>query len=157
VGNTYGYIDPFIENDTAGGIMRFDYDPDKGEYVEVEGWPATGHFDAKTATPKLSTAHGLFYAYHRDMEQEGHHDWQLTALDFRTGLRVYSLKPVFSNEGFDDNVSLLVVNKTLGEKEYGKKVFNNIWGTFSFGPQNSVYLGVYRGYIRLYSAPTLAN
>jgi hypothetical protein len=155
VGNTYGYVDPFIENETAGGIMRFDYDHDKGTYVKVEGWPATGHFDAKTATPKLSTANGLFYAYQRDMEQEGRHDWQLTAVDFRTGLRVYSLKPSFTNEDFDDNVSSLVVGSTLGEEDYGKKVFNNIWGTFSFGPQNSVYLGVYRGYIRFYSASTL--
>ena len=30
VGNTYGYYDPFKENDTAGGIMRFDYDEAKG-------------------------------------------------------------------------------------------------------------------------------
>jgi len=155
VGNTYGYVDPFIENETPGGIMRFDYDHDKGTYVEVEGWPATGHFDAKTATPKLSTANGLFYAYQRDMEQEGHRGWQLTALDFRTGLRVYSIKPSFTNDNFDDNVSSLVVKSTLGETNYGKKVFNNIWGTFSFGPQNSIYLGVYRGYIRFYSAPAL--
>ena len=90
-----------------------------------------------------------------DMEQEGRHDWQLTAVDFRTGLRVYSLKPSFTNEDFDDNVSSLVVGSTLGEESYGTKVFNNIWGTFSFGPQNSIYLGVYRGYIRFYSAPTL--
>jgi hypothetical protein len=155
VGNTYGYVDPFMENETPGGIMRFDYDAEKGEYVRVEGWPATGHFDAKTATPKLSTANGLFYAYQRDMEQEGHRDWMLTAVDFRTGLRVYSIKPIFTNEGFDDNVSSLVVKSTLGEEDYGKKVFNNIWGTFSFGPHNSIYLGVYRGYIRFYSAPTL--
>jgi hypothetical protein len=155
VGNTYGYVDPFMENETPGGIMRFDYDADNGTYVEVEGWPATGHFDAKTATPKLSTANGLFYAYQRDMEAEGHHDWQLTAVDFRTGLRVYSIKPTFTNEEFDDNVSSLVVGSTLGKKNYGRKVFNNIWGTFSFGPQNSIYLGVYRGYVRFYSAPTL--
>ncbi len=155
VGNTYGYVEPFMENETPGGIMRFDYDADKDTYLKVEGWPATGHFDAKTATPKLSTANGLFYAYQRDMEQEGHHDWQLTAVDFRTGLRVYSIKPIFTNEDFDDNVSSLVVGSTLGKEDYGMKVFNNIWGTFSFGPQNSIYLGVYRGYVRFYSAPAV--
>jgi len=34
-------------------------------------------------------------------------------------------------------------------------VFNNIWGTFSFGPRNSVFIGTYRGYVRFSSAPTL--
>ena len=59
VGNTYGYVDPFVENSTAGGIMRIDFDEESGTYEPVEGWPATGHFDAKTATPKLSTSRGL--------------------------------------------------------------------------------------------------
>jgi hypothetical protein len=29
-----------------------------------------GHFDVKTATPKLSTARGLFYVYHRDVDED---------------------------------------------------------------------------------------
>ncbi len=157
VGNTYGYVDPFAENATPGGIMRFDYNPESDRYFRVEGWPATGHFDAKTATPKLSTANGLFYAYQRDMGTKGHHDWQLTAVDFRTGLRVYSIKGIFMDDDFNDNVSDMVVGSTLGEADYGKKVFNNIWGTFSFGPHNSIFLGTYRGYIRFSSAPTLAD
>jgi len=157
VGNTYGYVDPFIENPTAGGIARFDYDADKDEYVVREGWPAIGHFDGKTATPKLSTANGLFYVYHRDMLEEGHHDWQLTALDFHTGWRVFSIKGYFDGDDFDDNVSGLVKKKTLGKDDYGKKVFNNIWGTFSFGPRNSIFIGTYRGYVRFSSAPGLAS
>jgi hypothetical protein len=157
VGNTYGYVDPFIENPTAGGIARFDYDEAKDEYVVREGWPAVGHFDGKTATPKLSTANGLFYVYHRDMLEEGHHDWQLTALDFHTGWRVFSIKGFFEGDDFNDNVSGLVKKKTLGKKDYGKKVFNNIWGTFSFGPRNSIFIGTYRGYVRFSSAPGLAS
>ena len=39
----------------------------------------------------------------------------------------------------------IVKKKTLGKKDYGKKVFNNIWGTFSFGPRNSIFIGTYRG------------
>jgi hypothetical protein len=156
VGNTYGYVDPFIENPTAGGIARFDYDAKKDEYVARKDWPAIGHFDGKTATPKLSTANGLFYVYHRDMLDEGHHDWQLTALDFHTGWRVFSIKGYFEGDDFDDNVSGLVKRKTLGKDDYGKKVFNNIWGTFSFGPRNSIFIGTYRGYVRFSSAPGLA-
>ena len=45
VGNTYGYVDPFAENLTPGGIARIDFDEATGEYARVEGWPATGHFD----------------------------------------------------------------------------------------------------------------
>jgi hypothetical protein len=157
VGNTYGYVDPFIENPTAGGIARFDYDEAKDEYVARKDWPAVGHFDGKTATPKLSTANGLFYVYHRDMKEEGHHDWQLTALDFHTGWRVFSIKGYFDGDDFDDNVSGIVKKKTLGKKDYGKKVFNNIWGTFSFGPRNSIFIGTYRGYVRFSSAPGLAD
>ncbi len=155
VANTYGYVDPFVENDTAGGIMRFDYDEEQGEYVLQEGWPAAGHIDAQTATPKLSTAHGLIYIYHRDVDQPDYHDWQLTALDFRTGWRVFSIKGYFSDVGFDDNVSGIIERRTLGAQYYGRKVFNNIWGTFSFGPKNSIFLGTYRGYVRISSAATL--
>ncbi|MEM7435236.1 MAG: hypothetical protein AAF436_08805 [Myxococcota bacterium] len=157
VGNTYGYVDPFVENDTAGGIERYDYDEEKGQYVKREGWPAVGHFDGKTATPKLSTAHGLFYVYHRDVDDddETHNDWQLTAIDFRSGWPVFSIKGFFDGREFGDNVSGLVMKKTLGSQDYGRKVFNNIWGTFSFGPRNSVFIGTYRGYVRFSSAPTL--
>ncbi len=155
VGNTYGYVDPFVENDTAGGIMRFDYDHATDKYVRREGWPAVGYFDGKTATPKLSTANGLFYVYHREMVDEGHNDWQLTAVDFHTGWRVFSIKGFFDGDDFGDNVSRIVRKKTLGKKDYGKKVFNNIWATFSFGPQNSIFIGTYRGYVRFSSAPGL--
>jgi len=158
VGNTYGYVDPFIENPTAGGIMRFDYDQATDKYVHHKDWPAVGHFDGKTATPKLSTANGLFYVYHRDIVvEEGHHDWQLTAVDFRTGWRVFSIKGFFEGDDFNDNVSGIVKKKTLGKDDYGKKVFNNIWGTFSFGPRNSVFIGTYRGFVRFSSAPELAQ
>jgi len=159
VGNTYGYVDPFIENPTAGGIERYDYNADKDTYEKVESWPAIGHFDGKTATPKLSTAHGLFYVYHRDEDDDEttHNDWQLTALDFRTGWPVFSIKPYFDGDDFGDNVSGIVAKKTLGKEDYGRKVFNNIWGTFSFGPKNSVFIGTYRGYVRFSSAPTLAE
>ena len=93
--------------------------------------------------------------YHRDEERDGHHDWQLTAVDFRTGWPVFSIKGWFTDEEFNDNVSGMVRKRTLGKDDYGRKVLNNIWATFSFGPENSVFLGAYRGYIRISSDPEL--
>ena len=152
VGNTYGYVDPFKENDTAGGIMRFDYDEGVGKYMKREGWPAAGHIDAKTATPKLSTPRGLIYVYQRESElTNGHHDWVLTAIDFRTGWRVFSIKGYFNKGEFDDSVTRIVERAALGKGNYDRKVFNNIWGTFTFGPDNTVYLGAYRGFLRFWS------
>ncbi len=152
VGNTYGYVDPFKENPTAGGIMRFDFDHEAGEYKVVEGWPAAGHIDGKTATPKLSTPRGLIYVYQREEElTQGHHDWVLTAIDFRTGWRVFSIKGYFNKGEFDDNVTRIVERAALGKGNYDRKVFNNIWGTFTFGPDNTVYLGAYRGFLRSWS------
>ena len=156
VGNTYGYTDPFSENPTAGGIMRFDFDEASGGYVRAEGWPAVGHFDGKTATPKLSTANGLLYVYHRDQSNDGHSDWQLTALDFRSGWPVFSIKGYFDDRAFDDNTMRIVRRMTLGKGHYGRKVFNNIWGTFSFGPDNSIFIGAFRGYVRFSSDGALA-
>lgn len=44
---------------------------------------------------------------------------------------------------------------TLRKSSYGRKVFNNIWGTFSFGPDNSIFIGAFRGYVRFSSDPEL--
>jgi len=89
------------------------------------------------------------------MSGDGHHDWQITAVDFHTGWRVFSIKGYFEGDDFNDNVSGIVKRKTLGKDDYGRKVFNNIWGTFSFGPRNSIFIGTYRGYVRFSSAPSL--
>jgi hypothetical protein len=151
VGNTYGYTDPFGENPTAGGIARFDFDEKRDTYVPVQGWPAAGHLDAKTATPKLSLANGLVYLYNRDASEEGYQDWQLTALDFRTGYRVFRIKGYFEEGEFADNLARIVQKRSLGQRFYDRKVFNNIWATFTFGPHNSVYIGAYRGFVRFSS------
>lgn len=153
VGNTYGYVDPFGDNPTAGGIARFDFDDERGTYVPVSDWPATGHFDVKTATPKLSLPNGLIYVYHRDEGDTAFSDWQLTALDFRTGYRVFSIKGYFEDGAFRDNVTRIVKKRSLGKMFYDRKVFNNIWATFTFGPQNSIYIGAYRGFVRFSSEP----
>ena len=154
VANTYGYVDPFISNDTPGGIMRFDYNEELGEFEHHKNWPAYKEpFDAKSATPKLSTANGMVYVYNRDKGggPTAHDDWQLTALDFETGIKVFSIKPYFEEGEFDDNVKGLKQKMSLGKEQYDRKVFNNLWGTFAFGPNNSLYIGAYRGFIRFRS------
>jgi len=152
VANQYGYTDPFKLNNTPGGIMRFDYNENTGTFELVKDWPKSGLYDCKTATPKLSAPSGMLYVYNRsDEPYNGHYDWQLTAIDYRTGLRVYYIKPFFLKGEFDDNIGLVMKWGSLGSKNYDRKVFNNIWGTFTFGPGNSFYIGAYRGFIRISS------
>jgi hypothetical protein len=153
VGNTFGYVDPFRDNETAGGIARFDFDEAAGTYVPVKGWPATGHLDAKSATPKLSLANGLIYVYHRDEEGNEQRDWQLTAIDFRTGWKVFTIKGYFQEGEFKDNISRITMKHSLGKRHYDRKVFNNIWATFTFGPHNTLFIGAYRGFLRFSSLP----
>ena len=152
IANTYGYVDPFITNDTPGGIMRFDYNKSSGSFELNDKWPAAGLFDPKTATPKLSAGNGLIYVYNRsEKDFDGHNDWQLTAVDFRTGYRVFYIRPYFDKKQFKDNVGLVMKGSSLGNKNYDQKVFNNIWATYAFGPGNSIYIGAYRGFIKFSS------
>ena len=152
VANTYGYEDPFKDNNTPGGIMRFDFNEQKGIFEWVKNWPASGTYDCKTATPKLSTPVGMMYVYNRSEEDhEGHFDWQITGIDYRTGLRVFYIKSYFEKGDFGDNISFLLKWGSLGSKHYDRKVFNNIWATFTIGPNNSFYIGAYRGFLRVSS------
>ena len=154
VANTYGYADPFKVNPTPGGIMRFDLNPKTEKFEKMKGWPESGNYDCKTATPKLSTASGMLYVYNRaDQPVNGHRDWQITTIDYHTGLRVLASKLYFEKGEFQDNINLFMKAGSLGSKNYDRKVFNNIWGTFTFGPNQSFYLGTYRGFIRVSSEP----
>ena len=78
-------------------------------------------------------------------------DWQLTAIDYRTGYRVFYIRPYFDKKVFKDNAGLITKAFSMGNKNYDRKVFNNIWGTYTFGPNNSIYIGTYRGFIRFKS------
>ena len=64
---------------------------------------------------------------------------------------MFSIKGYFDTKDFDDNTMRIVRRMTLGKGDYGRKVFNNIWGTFSFGPDNSIFIGTFRGYVRISS------
>ncbi len=153
IGNTSNYTDPFDFNDTPGGIDRFDYDELSGKFSKKKNWPVD-FIDAKTATPKMSTATGVIYVYNRqESSDDGHHDWQLTAIDYETGRKVFYLRPEFGKKEFNDNISFLMKSFSLGLKNYDQKVFNNIWATYTFGPNNSIYIGAYRGFLKFSSDP----
>jgi hypothetical protein len=153
IGNTFNYTDPFDYNDTPGGIDRFDYNEQSGKFEKLENWPAE-HIDGKTATPKMSTETGVIYVYNRhETSEDKHHDWQLTAVDYETGRKVFYLRPEFEKGVFDDNISFLMKSFSMGLKNYDQKVFNNIWATYTFGPNNSIYIGAYRGFLKFSSDP----
>jgi len=153
IGNTSNYIDPFDFNDTPGGIDRFDYDEQTGKFARKENWPAED-IDAKTATPKMSTAIGAIYVYNRQEESDnGHYDWQMTAVDYETGRKVFYLRPEFEKGEFNESISFLMKSFSMGLKNYDQKVFNNIWATYTFGPNNSIFIGAYRGFLKFSSDP----
>ena len=153
IGNTYNYTDPFDYNETPGGIDRYDLNSATGKFEKKENWPAE-HVDAKTATPKMSTETGVIYVYNRHEEPDnGHFDWQLTALDYETGRKVFYIRPEFQKGEFKDNIFFLMKSFSMGLKNYDKKVFNNIWATYTFGPDNSIYIGAYRGFLKFSSDP----
>lgn len=154
VANTYGYVDPFNNNDTPGGIMRFDFNEETGRFERKLNWPDYDYpLDLKTATPKLSTSRGLVYFYNREDKSTSstYRRWQVSTLDFKSGKKVFSIIPYFEEGGFNDNVKGLVLKMSLGKENYDLKVFNNLWGTFEFGPENSLYIGAYRGFVRFSS------
>ena len=153
IGNTFNYIDPFKENETSGGINRFDYNAETNKFELREDWPAD-FIDAQTATPKMSTETGVIYVYNREENaSDGYNDWQLTAVDFKTGKKVFYIRPSFEKGEFNDNINFLMKAFALGNKQYDQKVFNNIWATYTFGPNNSIYIGAYRGFLKFTSDP----
>jgi len=153
IGNTFNYADPFDFNDTPGGIDRFDFNEQSGKFEKVKNWPAE-HIDGKTATPKMSTATGVIYVYNGQEESDnGHNDWQLTAIDYETGRKVFYIRPECEKGKFKDNISFMMKSFSMGLKNYDRKAFNNIWATYTFGPNNSIYIGAYRGFLKFSSDP----
>jgi len=58
-------------------------------------------------------------------------------------------KKVLEGQDIESHASWSALPSARGN--YDRKVFNNIWGTFTFGPDNTVYLGAYRGFLRFWS------
>ena len=63
-----------------------------------------------------------------------------------------SIQPYFEKDEFNDNVGGMMKGMSLGKKNYDRKVFNDLTGTFSFGPKNRLYIGAFRRFIRFDSS-----
>ncbi|HKP89484.1 MAG TPA: hypothetical protein VJT75_05860 [Thermoleophilaceae bacterium] len=126
--NNYGYTGPPATQDgasTTPGLTRVDLDRDGTGCHHV--W--TSREIAPTVVPKISLPNGLVYTYTKPAREDGSDFWYLTALDFRTGKRVYSFR---AGEG-------------LG--------YNNNYAPITIGPDNgAVYIGVLGGMAMLRDA-----
>ena len=71
----------------------------------------------------------------------------------RTRMVSYEILEEIEKGEFDDNINFLMKAMALGNKNYHLKVFNNIWATYTFGPNNSIYIGAYRGFLKFSSDP----
>jgi hypothetical protein len=107
---------------------------------------------ARTATTKMSTATGVIYVYNRVEESDDrHYDWQMTAIDYETGRKVFYLRPEIEKGLFNDNISFLMKSFSMGLKKYDQKVFNKIWATYASGPNNSIFIRAYSGFLKFSS------
>lgn len=139
VSNTYGYINPmrWHMNERVPGIVRLDADPSTGKLVQR--WYAKD-VAAMSAIPKLSLGRGLLYAYTMtwtkkpepstkpQLDDPGEWRWSLIGLDFSTGKVVYD-QPVFEGRPSLEH--------------------DNGWGTIAPGPDDAVYVGMWRGAMRV--------
>ena len=80
---------------------------------------------APSVVPKLSLATGLVYAYTKPITANSTDAWYFTAIDFRSGQRIY---------------------KRLAGTGLG---FNNNWAPVTLGPDGTAYVGALGGLVQL--------
>jgi hypothetical protein len=125
VENNYGYQDPFGPNSgavTKPGFARVDVGP--GGHGCHKVWTNRGQ-RAPTVVPKLSTKTGLIYTYTRDPDPSGAEPYFWTAIDFRTGKRVWKR---YAGSGLP---------------------YNNNYAGLALGHDGIAYLGVIGGILKL--------
>lgn len=139
VSNTYGYLNPmrWHRNARVPGIVRLDVDRATGKLSQR--WYARD-VAAMSAIPKLALGRGLLYVYTMDwkrmptrdpsstLKDEGEWRWSMLGLDFATGRVVYR-QPIFEGRPLLDH--------------------DNGWGTIAPGPSDAVYVGMWRGAMRI--------
>jgi hypothetical protein len=102
VENNYGYTGPTsTENgaSTEPGIWRVDVRSDRRGCRVV--W-RNDDVRAPSSVPKLNLVNGLVYAYEKQARDDNEDLWYLTALDFRTGRRVWR-RLAGEGLGYNDN------------------------------------------------------
>jgi hypothetical protein len=125
VENNYGYTGPTSVQDgtsTEPGMWRVDVRRD------LRGCALRWRNDdlrAPSSVPKLSLRNGLLYAYEKQPREDGQDLWYVTAIDFRTGKRLWSR---LAGEG-------------LG--------FNDNFAPITLGPDGTLYSGVLGGMVAL--------
>ncbi|MFF9500205.1 hypothetical protein [Streptomyces sp. NPDC014656] len=122
VENNYGYENPSslgFGRSVTGGANRIDVRGD-GSGCDVV-WESDVR--SPSTVPKLSTANGLLYFYEKRPNSLGIDAWYLTAVDFRTGDRVFSR---FTGTGL---------------------AYDNNWAPVTLGPDGTAYVGVFNGII----------
>jgi hypothetical protein len=141
VGNTYGYVSPYETNgEQCGGLTRLDLAPDTGALVQI--WD--GHPDIKSsATPKLSLASGLIYAYTKQ-DLSGTSVWCLVGVDFESGEKKIVIPVAAPN---------VVVVPERGPTLFQYDTFDNAWGPLFLGMaqwgQPSILIGMIQGFLQI--------
>lgn len=139
VSNTYGYLNPMHMRgyQQSFGIVRLDADPVSGALTQR--WYRKD-VAAMSGIPKLALGNGLIYVYtmkwlekptlgdkpHQDLH--GRWRWTVLGLDFATGQTMYS-QDVFEGMPSLDH--------------------DNGWGTLAPGADGSLYVGMWRGVMRV--------
>ncbi|MEU2076427.1 hypothetical protein [Streptomyces sp. NPDC013489] len=122
VENNYGYENPstlLLGRSVVGGATRIDVRADGSGCDTV--WESDVR--SPSTVPKLSTANGLLYFYEKRPHAWGIDAWYLTAVDFRTGDRVFSR---FTGTGL---------------------AYDNNWAPITLGPDGTAYIGVFNGIV----------
>ena len=127
--NNYGYSSPAAVQEgktTTPGLERID--------VDANGCRKVWHSDeiAPSVVPKLSLANGIVYTYTKPADPGREDGWYLTALEFATGKTLW---------------------KALAGEGLG---YNNNYAPVTLGPDNSAYVGVLGGLVRLADASPTA-
>lgn len=128
VENNHGYTGPWrtmLGRSTSPGFARVD--ATSGGDCDV-AW--TAEEAAPSSVPKASLETGLVYAWTKRHSWWGANAWYLTALDARTGRRVFA------------------VRAGLGT------LYNNHYSAVTLGPDGSVYVATLAGMVRLRDKPT---
>lgn len=122
VENNHGYNSPLstiLGRTTDAGLARVDVH----DGTCSVRW--TSDLAAPTSVPKVSLANGLLYAYTKPHSWWGANAWYVTALDVRTGRRVFA------------------VRAGLGT------LFNNHYSAITIAPDGSLYVATLAGLVRV--------
>lgn len=126
VENNYGYAGPasvVLGRTTEPGVARVDVD---GAGCRVR-W--TSGVAAPTSVAKASLATGLLYVYSKEHSRWGVDAWYFTAIDLRTGARVFSRRTGVG------------------------PLFNNHYAAITLAPDGSAYIATMGGMVRVRDRP----